>query len=49
MAEAMLALANSPALRARLGAAARRRIEADFDWDRKVETMFGIYERASRA
>ncbi len=43
---AMLDLARSPARRAELGAAARRRIESDFDWDRKVEAVFAIYERA---
>ena len=37
------------ALRKSLGAQARRRIETDFDWDRKVETVFSIYERAISA
>jgi glycosyltransferase involved in cell wall biosynthesis len=49
LADAMLKLAASPALRERLGLAARRRIEADFDWDRKVETVFRIYEDALHA
>lgn len=48
LAEAMLKLAASPALRERLGVAARRRIEADFDWDRKIDAVFAIYERALR-
>lgn len=46
LAEAILKLAGSPALRKSLGAQARRRIETDFDWDRKVETVFTIYEQA---
>ncbi len=49
LAKAMLQLAASPALRDRLGVEARRRIEVDFDWDRKVESVFTIYERALRA
>jgi glycosyltransferase involved in cell wall biosynthesis len=49
LAKAMLDLAASPTLRANLGAEARRRIEADFDWDRKVERIFAIYEFALRA
>jgi glycosyltransferase involved in cell wall biosynthesis len=42
----MVALASSPELRARMGQAARRRIESDFDWDRKVDAVFEIYEHA---
>ncbi len=49
LAQAILRLAASPALRRTLGAQARRRIETDFDWDRKVETVFAIYEQALRA
>lgn len=48
LADAMLKLATSPELRESLGVEARRRIEADFDWDRKVDTVFKIYERALR-
>jgi len=44
--QAILKLAESPALRESLGVQARRRIETDFDWDRKVETVFSIYEKA---
>jgi glycosyltransferase involved in cell wall biosynthesis len=44
--QAILKLAASPALRESLGVQARRRIETDFDWDRKVETVFSIYEKA---
>lgn len=46
LAEAMVALSASPDLRERMGQAARRRIESDFDWDRKVDTVLSIYERA---
>lgn len=49
LAAAMAELASSPTLRASLGSAARRRIEADFDWDRKVEEIFRIYEQALHA
>jgi glycogen(starch) synthase len=49
LADAMLRLAASPALRESLGSAARQRIERDFDWDRKVDAVFAIYERALRS
>ncbi|MCB9634684.1 MAG: glycosyltransferase family 4 protein [Sandaracinus sp.] len=45
-AAAMRKLGTDPALRARLGAAARRRIEDVFDWERKVDRMLEIYEDA---
>jgi len=43
LADAMAALAADPALRARLGAAGRRRIEAHFDWRAKTARMLEIY------
>ena len=46
LADAMTALSSSPALRAKMGQAARQRIESDFDWDRKVETVLTIYDHA---
>jgi glycosyltransferase involved in cell wall biosynthesis len=46
LSKGMLALASSHELRERMGQAARRRIESDFDWDRKVDAVFTIYEQA---
>jgi glycosyltransferase involved in cell wall biosynthesis len=36
-------LASDPAMRARLGAAGRKRVEMHFEWNRKVEQILGIY------
>jgi glycosyltransferase involved in cell wall biosynthesis len=46
LAASMLKLAKSPQLRAELGDAGRRRVETDFDWERKVDRMIGIYQQA---
>lgn len=43
LADALQRLAGDPALRARLGAAGRARVERDFDWARKTEAMLAIY------
>lgn len=43
---AIAMLVASPELRAQLGAAARRRVEANFDWERKVDTVLCIYGEA---
>lgn len=48
LADGMRQLAASPALRRRLGDAGRQRIEADFDWERKMDAMLEVYERAVR-
>ena len=45
LAEGMVSLGESPALRQRLGEAARRRIEEEFDWERKMDTVLALYER----
>ena len=47
LAEALVRLAADPAERQRLGAAGRQRVERDFDWERKVDTMLSIYREAS--
>ncbi len=47
LAAAMTRLATSPELRRSMGDAARARIEAEFDWDRKVDTILDLYARAS--
>jgi glycosyltransferase involved in cell wall biosynthesis len=39
-------LASAPALIASLGEAARRRAVQEFDWERKVDRMLGIYAEA---
>lgn len=41
-------LAASPALRHQLGQAGRRRVEAEFDWEKKMERMLQIYAQAVR-
>jgi glycosyltransferase involved in cell wall biosynthesis len=44
LAEAMLRLARSPELRARMGRAARDRVESGtYTWDRKIERILEIY------
>jgi glycosyltransferase involved in cell wall biosynthesis len=47
LADAMVRLSQSPELRRRLGDAARARIEAEFDWERKMDVILDLYARAS--
>jgi glycosyltransferase involved in cell wall biosynthesis len=49
LADAMIRLAEDPALRSRLGAAGRRRVEERYDWDVLVETTLRIYEETCAA
>jgi glycosyltransferase involved in cell wall biosynthesis len=49
IAEAMVRLAQSPELRTQLGQAARTRAAAEFDWERKIDFIFGVYARAARS
>jgi glycosyltransferase involved in cell wall biosynthesis len=49
LADAMVRLAEDPALRSRLGAAGRRRVEERYDWDVLVETTLRIYDEARAA
>jgi glycosyltransferase involved in cell wall biosynthesis len=42
----MIRLAGDPGLRARLGAAGRRRVEARYDWDLLVRRTLRIYDQA---
>ena len=49
LAQGMVSLGASPELRRRLGQAGRRRIEAEFDWERKMDTMMALYQRLVRA
>jgi glycosyltransferase involved in cell wall biosynthesis len=44
--EAARKLATDGSLRARLGAAGRRRVELLFDWNRKIDRILDIYEQA---
>ncbi len=46
LAEGILVLAQDPALRARMGEAARQRVLEHFTWEKKSEAMLAIYERA---
>lgn len=43
LAEVIAELAGDPALSARLGRAGRARVARDYDWERKVDRMLGIY------
>ena len=43
LAEAILTLARDPDLRQRMGQAGRRKVETEFDWERKMDRMLGIY------
>jgi glycosyltransferase involved in cell wall biosynthesis len=45
-ASAMVELAGSPDLRARMGAEARRRVFREFDWDVKVDRVLAHYRQA---
>jgi glycogen(starch) synthase len=45
LADAMIALAGDPALRARLGEAGRRRVAARYDWDVLVDRLLGVYDQ----
>ena len=49
IAEAMIRLAQSPELRTQLGEAARMRIAAEFDWERKIDAILEVYARAAQA
>ena len=49
IAEAMIRLAESPELRAQLGHAARTRVVAEFDWERKIDFILEVYARAAQA
>jgi len=49
LAAAMVKLATDPALRARMGQAARQRLKEHFSWDRKASLMMEIYEGVCRA
>jgi glycosyltransferase involved in cell wall biosynthesis len=44
---AMVRLATSPALRARMGAQGREKVAAQFDWERKAEQMLSIYQQVA--
>lgn len=46
LADAMLTLARSPALRRRLGRAGRNKVAREFDWEKKVDAMVEIYRGA---
>jgi glycosyltransferase involved in cell wall biosynthesis len=49
MAGAMVELAQSPALRRKLGKAGRSRVLKEFDWERKIDRILEIYARAARS
>ena len=46
---AMAKLAADPPLRAELGRAGRKRVEQDFDWERKIDSILTIYRRVAAA
>ncbi|MFL6698743.1 MAG: glycosyltransferase family 4 protein, partial [Vitreoscilla sp.] len=46
--EGMVRLSESPALRQRLGEAGRRRIEEEFDWERKMDAVLALYARLAQ-
>lgn len=43
LSRAMIALAQDPERRARMGAAGRAKVEREYDWERKVDRMMEIY------
>jgi glycosyltransferase involved in cell wall biosynthesis len=46
LASAMRRLIEAPELRTQLGAAGRRRVEREFDWERKIDRILEIYAAA---
>jgi glycosyltransferase involved in cell wall biosynthesis len=46
LAAALVRLAQDPALRIRMGCAARERVEEHFNWDKKGDWLAGIYREA---
>jgi glycosyltransferase involved in cell wall biosynthesis len=44
--DAMRRMITSPELRARLGEAGKRRVQEEFDWERKIDRILDIYEQA---
>lgn len=49
LSNAMVALARSPELRARMGASGRAKVQREYDWDVKVARMLEFYELARGA
>jgi glycosyltransferase involved in cell wall biosynthesis len=49
LASSMLRLAASPELRAAMGAAGRRKVLDEFDWEVKVDRMISVYRSVLRA
>lgn len=47
LAAAMIRLASDPALREKMGAAGRRKIEEQYDWQRKVDRILELYRTVS--
>jgi glycosyltransferase involved in cell wall biosynthesis len=47
--DGMIELARSPARRRALGSAARSKVRARFDWERKVDAILAVYEEARRS
>lgn len=48
LARAMSTLAADPALRKRMGAAGRAKVELEYDWARKVDSILDIYQVVQR-
>jgi glycosyltransferase involved in cell wall biosynthesis len=48
-ADGMATFANSPDLRERLGQAGLARAKANFDWERKIDQIIGLYELAIKS
>jgi glycosyltransferase involved in cell wall biosynthesis len=49
LADGLQRLAESPELRARMGAAGRKRIEEEFDWEQKVDQMLALFDQLIKA
>ena len=47
--DAMVEIARSPGLRRQLGEVAKRRIRDEFDWEKKVDAVLGVYASAIAA
>ncbi len=44
--DALQLLVNDQAMQAKLGAAGRKKVELNFDWNLKIEQIMGVYRRS---
>jgi glycosyltransferase involved in cell wall biosynthesis len=47
LSRALVRLGESPELRAKLGSKGRERVEREFDWERKIDRILGLYAQVA--